>query len=465
MQLLQCLACEESNCLKPNTKCVNAIACWEFVMSYSNGTTSTKKGCFKNEIHAKLQCNHNRTSDDSWFVTRCCYSDFCNDKIQTPLTFEEDTFKLDTREIFLIGAFVSLVLASVLIILSFYLLRRFKKTKSNSIDSEICKKEYKEDFQNYDVSETSGSGLGMPLLTSRTLSREINLIGRFYKGKSTEVWQGNWKGFAVAVKVFYTRDEHLFKRELEIYRSLNKHSNILEIFTSDCTSIDSCTQQWLVTTYYELGSLYDYLNRCTIGQNQCISILLGLINGLDYLHSEDIPPQIAHRDLKSKNILVKDDYNVCIADFGLAVTYFPDTKKIINGEKYKVGTIRYMAPEILSDTFDGSKFESHKKADIYSLSLVVWEVLRRCISRDGKVDDYSLPFGGIVPSDPTFEDMAKVVCLDEQRPMINDRMSSDPVIARISKIMEECWNTIPTKRLTSLRVKKSLIKVNTDFWK
>ena len=48
--------------------------------------------------------------------------------------------------------------------------------------------------------------------------------------------------------------------------------------------------------------------------------------GLDYLHKEVIAaairPALAHRDIKSKNVLVKGDGECCIADFGLAVMYF-----------------------------------------------------------------------------------------------------------------------------------------------
>ena len=53
-----------------------------------------------------------------------------------------------------------------------------------------------------------------------------------------------------------------------------------------------------------------------------------IADGLQYLHTEistgseiSSKPEIAHRDIKSKNILVKDDLTCCIADFGLAVRF------------------------------------------------------------------------------------------------------------------------------------------------
>lgn len=75
-----------------------------------------------------------------------------------------------------------------------------------------------------------------------------------------------------------------------------------------------------------------------------------------------------------------------------------------------------------------SVFESFRKVDIYALGLVLWEVCRRYVS-NGLVDEYRVPFHDQVPSDPSFDDMKKVVCVDQQRPMIPNRWTSDPVSA------------------------------------
>ena len=44
----------------------------------------------------------------------------------------------------------------------------------------------------------------------------------------------------------------------------------------------------------------------------------------------------------------------------------------------KVGTKRYMAPELLNETINEKHFDSWKRADVYSLGLVYWEIVRRC---------------------------------------------------------------------------------------
>ena len=58
-------------------------------------------------------------------------------------------------------------------------------------------------------------------------------------------------------------------------------------------------------------------------------------------------PAIAHRDLKSKNILVKKDLTCAIADLGLCVKHEAETDTVDLPNNRKVGTKRYLAPELL----------------------------------------------------------------------------------------------------------------------
>ena len=93
-------------------------------------------------------------------------------------------------------------------------------------------------------------------------------------------------------------------------------------------------------------------------------------------------PAIAHRDIKSRNILVKQNLECCIADFGLAV--MKDANGLSLPTNPRQGTKRYMAPEILDESINMERFESFKQADIYSLGLVMWEICRRCVLKDGE---------------------------------------------------------------------------------
>ncbi len=70
----------------------------------------------------------------------------------------------------------------------------------------------------------------------------------------------------------------------------------------------------------------------------------------------------------------------CVFVLGLAVMHFQDTNELDVGNNPKVGTKRYMAPEVLDDSIQMDCFESYKRVDIWALGLVLWEIARRTVS-------------------------------------------------------------------------------------
>lgn len=86
------------------------------------------------------------------------------------------------------------------------------------------------------------------------------------------------------------------------------------------TSRNSSTQLWLITHYHEHGSLYDFLQRQTLEPQLALRLAVSAACGLAHLHVEIFgtqgKPAIAHRDLKSRNVLVKSNLQCCIADLG-----------------------------------------------------------------------------------------------------------------------------------------------------
>ncbi|XP_068825168.1 activin receptor type-1C isoform X3 [Capricornis sumatraensis] len=238
-------------------------------------------------------------------------------------------------------------------------------------------------------------------------------------------------------------------------------------FTDFCNNITlhlptdngTWTQLWLVSEYHEQGSLYDYLNRNIVTVAGMIKLALSIASGLAHLHMEIVgtqgKPAIAHRDIKSKNILVKKCETCAIADLGLAVKHDSILNTIDIPQNPKVGTKRYMAPEMLDDTINVNIFESFKRADIYSVGLVYWEIARRC-SVGGIVEEYQLPYYDMVPSDPSVEEMRKVVCDQKFRPSIPNQWQSCEALRVMGRIMRECWYANGAARLTALRIKKTI---------
>nr|BAA82607.1 sALK-7 [Ephydatia fluviatilis] len=323
----------------------------------------------------------------------------------------------------------------------------------------------------------ASSGHGDSKMEQKTIVDEIRRVKHIGNGRFGRVWLGEWRGEKVAVKVFETKDTESWEHEQKIYHTkMLHHENILNCVTcSMWSSLSSHTELWMILEYHENGSLYDYLTNHTLSTPEALRFLTSIISGLCHLHTEiradnESKPGIAHRDLKSKNILVKRDMTCCLADFGLAICQDLTRQSCV--EKIPPhphqGTKRYMAPEILDGSINGSSFSAYKQADMYALSLVMWEILQRC-EIEGKPLEYTVPYQAHVPHDPSVEEMKVVVVLREIRPELEERWNRNEVLAIISSQMQECWRANPHARLTIARVKKSLQQLtqaphNKDDW-
>lgn len=329
------------------------------------------------------------------------------------------------------------------------------------------------------VEQSSGSGSGLPLLVQRTIAKQIEWVQSVGKGRYGEVWMAKWRDEKVAVKSFSTKEEASWFRETEIYQTvLMRHENILGFIAADIKVSNGYNHMLLITDYHELGSLHDYLKTAKLSPQKLQLLAFTLSSGLAHLHTEIFgtpgKPAIAHRDIKSKNILVKKNGQCAIADFGLAVKFLSESNEIHIAQNPRVGTRRYMAPEVLDDTINNQQFESFKMADMYSVGLVFWEMCRRCYTPhsncakpailDLDIEEYCVPYHGLVPDDPTYEEMKTLVCDKNYRPQIPDRwvQSNEEILINLTKIMQECWHSNPSVRLTALRVKKSLGRYNTN---
>ena len=234
-----------------------------------------------------------------------------------------------------------------------------------------------------DMTCTSGSGSGLPFLVPRTIARSITLGEAIGNGRFGQVYRGMYQGEMYAVKKFFSRDEQSWFREGEIYNSVNlRHENILTCFATDILSNNGVTELWLITQFHPNGSLFDVLNLEVLSLKTAMNFALSSSRGIAYLHTElsgmQGKPSIAHRDIKSKNILVKNDGSCCLADFGLAIVKNSSSPHLSMMQNLRQGTKRYMAPEVLAETINANNFESFLRTDMYAFGLVMWEIFRRC---------------------------------------------------------------------------------------
>ncbi|KAF0989597.1 hypothetical protein HZS_4762, partial [Henneguya salminicola] len=170
------------------------------------------------------------------------------------------------------------------------------------------------------------------------------------------------------------------------------HRNIVNYITHD-TIFDETVSHWLAMPLFINGNLYYYLKDHSLSLDQMLIMIQDIVSGLNYLHSVFDPnskPRIAHRDIKSCNILVDYYLHCCIGDFGLAICDSNTSEASLKAylrrkSNIQLGTKRYMSPELLSMSFNKKfiphryfrSFDSYLKMDIYSLSLVLWEIFNR----------------------------------------------------------------------------------------
>ncbi|KAM9307328.1 bone morphogenetic protein receptor, type IBb [Pholidichthys leucotaenia] len=453
-----------------NNTCTTDGYCFTMVEEEEGGHVVLTAGCLGRD-GSVFQCRDTGNARLRRTLECCMDQDFCNRGLHPTLPPLMTSNYVD-HSIQYMALFISVIVCSIILgVILVFCYVRYKRQESQprySIDLEqdetyIPPGESLKDLIEHSHSIGSGSGSGLPLLVQRTIAKQIQMVKQIGKGRYGEVWMGKWRGEGVAVKVFSTTKEESWFRETEIYQTfLMRHDNILGFIAADIKGTGSLTQLYLITDYHENGSLYDYLKSNVLDVKALLKLAYSSISGVCHLHTEIYgtqgKPAIAHRDLKSKNILVKKNGSCCIADLGLAVKFNSDTNEVDIPPNLRVGTKRYMPPEVLDENLNRSHFQSFIMADMYSYGLVVWEMARRCIS-GGIVEEYQLPYYDLVPTDPSYEDVREVICIKKQRPSFANRWSSDECLRQMGKLMTECWAHNPTCRLTALRVKKTLAKM------
>ncbi|KAJ7544401.1 hypothetical protein O6H91_09G077700 [Diphasiastrum complanatum] len=199
------------------------------------------------------------------------------------------------------------------------------------------------------------------------------LVGR---GASSTVYKCTLKNAkCIAIKKLYNhhpQNVHEFETELETLGHI-KHRNLVSLHGYSLSS----SANLLFCDFMENGSLWDLLHgavrKVKLDWNTRLKIALGAAQGLAYLH-HDCCPRIIHRDVKSSNILLDENFEAHLSDFGIAKSI---SSLKTHTSTYVMGTIGYIDPEYARTS------RLNEKSDVYSYGVVLLEL----ITRQKAVDD------------------------------------------------------------------------------
>ncbi|KAJ8410119.1 hypothetical protein AAFF_G00211600 [Aldrovandia affinis] len=380
----------------------------------------------------------------------CCSTDMCNVNFTedfpppTPTSAQPLYPRPLYREETIVIALASVSIVAILIVAFFFGYR-------------VLTGDRKQGLHNMDMMEAAASEPSLDLDSLKLLE----LIGR---GRYGSVYKGSLDERPVAVKVFTYANRQNFVNERAIYRvPLLEHDNIARFIVGDeRLTADGRMEYLLVMEYYPHGSLCRYLSLQTGDWASSCRLAHSVTRGLAYLHTEllrgDVyKPAVSHRDLNSRNVLVKNDGNCVISDSGLSMK-LTGNRLVRPGEEEnaaisEVGTIRYMAPEVLEGAVNLRDCESAlKQVDMYAVGLIYWEIFMRCtdLFPGETVPEYQMAFQAEAGNHPSFEDMQVLVSREKQRPKFPEAWKENSLAVRsLKETMEDCWDQDAEARLTA----------------
>jgi len=258
--------------------------------------------------------------------------------------------------------------------------------------------------------------------------KEITLEKQISEGGYGLIYKGRWRETVVAVKMLKMdmKEEHVrdFIYECYTMESL-RHPNIV-MFLGACTKPPNLA---IVLEYCSRGSLWSILQNpdLKLSWDDRRRMAMDAARGVNYLHS--FPTPVLHRDLKSLNLLLDENFRIKVADFGW-------TRTMASTMTGKIGTYQWMAPEVIS----GHNYT--EKADVFSFGIVLWEIASR-----------EPPYRNINGVQVSIE-----VVQNDLRPNIPKKTPEMFV-----RLMRRCWDRDPNKRPTFIEIIKELETMKFEY--
>ncbi|KAI3849327.1 hypothetical protein MKX03_004953 [Papaver bracteatum] len=282
-----------------------------------------------------------------------------------------------------LGACLSLSFLLVSLVTSYWIYWGYRKRKHMQVKEEFFKKngglilnrlldEREEDI------EARGNGRGgkkhrsvATIYTEKELSKATNnyhesqILGR---GGFGTVYKGTLSNGEVKTKIVDMNQNEQFINEIAVLSQIN-HKNVVQL-------LGCCLESevpLLVYEYIANGTLHQHLhdhreNRTsssTLSWENRLRIASEVAGSLAYLHSEASIP-IIHRDIKSGNVLLDDNYKAKVADFGGSRLNPTDEAQLSTVVQ---GTFGYLDPEYMQSN------QLTEKSDVYSFGVLLVELL------------------------------------------------------------------------------------------
>lgn len=194
---------------------------------------------------------------------------------------------------------------------------------------------------------------------------DISIIEKLGYGAFSNVYKCIYKHKSYAIKEYKEKYNFCGKKEFKILEILKSNNSYNQYPILDIVGIFK--YNYKIYIMMELGkiNLYKYYKQNKITVYDFKYIANQLINGLSFIHN-----YIVHCDLKPENIIIDNNKNIKIIDFGSS--YFIDELDKFNNRIPYVQSRYYRSPEILY------KIKFDTKVDIWSLGCILYEILAKC---------------------------------------------------------------------------------------
>uniref|UniRef100_V9KZA0 non-specific serine/threonine protein kinase n=1 Tax=Callorhinchus milii TaxID=7868 RepID=V9KZA0_CALMI len=269
---------------------------------------------------------------------------------------------------------------------------------------------------------------------------ELNLLDLLGSGGFGSVYKGTYYGNIVAVKKVKKSTKNKLASRHSFWAELNvanlRHDNIVKVVAAT-TSVpeDPEKEDNLGTIIMEYAgdiSLHHRIYNCTktLEVGNCLQFSKDIVSGLSFLHSHNI----VHLDLKPANVLISDQGQCKIGDFGCSHKLTKDDLKPNVQVRHLAGTYTHRAPELLKGC------NATLKADIYSFAITLWQMMTR-----------DQPFSG------DRQCVMYAVVAYNRRPTFSATFKDSSMGQKIEQIIGHCWRAEPNERPNADQILETLI--------